>query len=263
MRVHGDSANREWQRMLGWVLDHGEPIESRGMRASEVQSYSAVVDMRFPVVDVAERKMGHRFRCAEAFWILSGDDRVETIKDYADIAKYSDNGTTFFGAYGPKIVNQLSYVCGILEKDIWSRQAVINIWRENPPRSKDIPCTLSLQFMIRPHVHTWFVDCVATMRSSDAWMGWVYDVFNFSMVSFWIMLDLSFSLDCTLGLGNLYLNTGSQHIYEEHRKQAMKCRVSKDYGVYPAIDSVNIITPGDLMDALRSGRDVPWPPKSI
>jgi len=257
MRIKGGSADMEWQRMLGWVLDHGEHIESRGMRAIEVQSYEAVVDMNLPVVTVRERRMGHRFRCAEAYWVLDGDNRVCTIKDYGDIAKYSDDGLTFFGAYGPKIIGQLVYVVNALLIDIWTRQAVINIWRENPPESKDIPCTLSLQFMVRPHMNHWNLDCVATMRSSDAWMGWVYDVFNFSMVSLYVMLSLC--ADYTLQLGNLYLNTGSQHLYDKHVDPAIICRASKDIGEYDDISSHGINNPSDLMNTLCSGRNIQWP----
>ena len=51
---------------------------------------------------------------------------------------------------------------------------------------------------------------IATMRSSDTWLGWPYDVFNQSMTAAWIALET----DKNLRLGKLVLNCGSQHLYK-------------------------------------------------
>ena len=57
---------------------------------------------------------------------------------------------------------------------------IINIWRENPRSSKDIPCTLSLQFFLREASDQLWLHTIATMRSNDAWLGVPYDTFNFN-----------------------------------------------------------------------------------
>jgi thymidylate synthase len=161
--------------------------------------------MENPYIDIPTRKIGSKFRAAEAAWILSGDNRVSTIKKYSkQIKEYSDDGDYFAGAYGPPFRDQLPYVLNTLRADSHSRQALINIWRPRPYASKDIPCTVSLQFLIRDSR----VNCVATMRSSDAWLGWVYDVHNFSCISAFIALHLN------VGIGTLYLTAGSQHLYD-------------------------------------------------
>jgi hypothetical protein len=134
----------------------------------------------------------------------------------------------FDGAYGPRVVDQLRYVVDCLWKDPMSRQAVMEVWRPNPRESLDIPCTLTLQWLIRDGK----LHCIDSMRSSDAWLGWVYDVFSFSMLSSCILLMLSERAKKTLavmstesgnwdyykmvadtGLGTLYLVTGSSHLY--------------------------------------------------
>jgi hypothetical protein len=47
----------------------------------------------------------------EAAWMLRGKNDVATVSKYAGaITRFSDNGITFFGAYGPKIIDQLPYV---------------------------------------------------------------------------------------------------------------------------------------------------------
>lgn len=203
-------ADDVWLQLLDRINRYGEPHSPRGKGTLEILGQQTVVDMRFPIVTVPDRKMGYRFMAAEAAWILSGDNRVSTISPFSrNISNFSDDGETFFGAYGPKIMDQLAYVVKTLEHDPDSRQAVINIWRENPPQSKDIPCSISVQFLIRNNK----LHCQYTMRSSDAWLGWVYDVFNFSMLSGVVLIALG-ELFPQLELGFLTLTAGSQHLYD-------------------------------------------------
>jgi thymidylate synthase len=147
---------------------------------------------------------------AEAWWILTGQNKLETIQRYSkQIKEFSDDGIFFMGAYGPKVVDQLPYILDSLVKDPSSRQAVLSIWRERPRSSRDIPCTLTLQFFIRDsRLH-----CCANMRSSDIWLGWPYDVFNFSMISKYLV-ELLNKDEELISLGNLYFTAGSQHLYD-------------------------------------------------
>ena len=97
---------------------------------------------------------------------------------------------------------------------------MINIWRERPEDTKDVPCTVSLQFMIRNNR----LHCFDTMRSSDIWLGSPYDVFNMS--SRYILLYLKsideVAIDHDIELGNLYLTAGSLHLYEENVKKSFQ-----------------------------------------
>lgn len=213
------SADKAWVKDLEYVLSYGNRVSPRGMPVYESIAYQSVISMVNPIILNNERKLGYRFMAAEAAWILSGDNRVDTIRPYSkDIAQFSDDGVTFFGAYGPKIYNQFPYIVNTLQKDIHSRQAVINIWREEPGPSKDIPCTLSLQFLLRDGV----LHCVASMRSSDLWLGHPYDIVNFSAVSFALLLQLNKVFEHggedKIKLGYLFLTAGSKHIYERNRE---------------------------------------------
>lgn len=204
----------KWVEDLSQVFRFGDRVKPRDMLIFEIMAYQSILSMATPIIQNPNRKLGYKFMAAEAAWILSGDNRVKTIAPYSRvISQFSDDGEKFFGAYGPKIVGQLPYVIEMLQKDPDTRQALINIWRESPPPSKDIPCTTSLQFLIRNnHIH-----CVATMRSSDLWLGHVYDIFNFSCVAFFILLSLNTARRriglAPLFLGNLFLTCGSKHIY--------------------------------------------------
>jgi thymidylate synthase len=173
--------------------------------------------MKWPVNDYAKRKLGYKFMCAEAWWIMTGQNRLDSIKAFSEsIGKFSDDGEFFFGAYGPRVVDQLMHITKSLTEDHASRQAVLTTWRPNPPSSKDIPCTISLQFIIRDGK----LDCLANMRSSDAWLGVPYDWFNFSMLSGGICILLR-KAGQLIELGTLHFYAGSQHLYE-HNFEAVK-----------------------------------------
>jgi thymidylate synthase len=223
------TATEVWLNLLERLRDFGRESNPRGLKIIEQLAWQTAVDMHYPVVRVPGRQLGWRFLAAEAWWILMGKEDVASIAPYSkEISKFSDDGEYFFGAYGPMIEYQLDYVVNKLLEDSDSRQAVLNIWRENPPATKDVPCTLSLQFLIRDRK----LHCAATMRSSDAWLGWVYDVFNFTMISAMVLLKLrnrwnnneqswagaEYEPIPVDGLGNLYLTMGSSHLYEKHWK---------------------------------------------
>lgn len=208
----------EWLRLLKDVIEYGEKISPRGQNTHELIGLQSRIDMKYPILQVGGRKLGRKFQAAEAAWILDGDNRVASIEPYSkEISKFSDDGKFYFGAYGPKIREQLPYLIKILSSDPDSRQAVLNIWRESPMKSKDIPCTLSVQFLIRNNT----LHCINTMRSSDLWLGWPYDVFNFSMLSSYLILIFRDLMDWNLELGSLALTAGSGHLYERNWEDAI------------------------------------------
>jgi len=214
------SANFEWLSELSWAFNKGNDVTPRGQLTKEVLQQTSVIDMRRPVVTLPERKLSTKFLGGEAYWILSGDNRVETIAPYnKNIVNYSDDGVTFFGAYGPRILSQLDYVIDKLKSDADTRQAVLTIWRENPPETKDVPCTVAVHFMIRDHK----LNCHVYMRSNDLWLGFPYDVFNFSMLSHLVCCKLNAFVVENGGViiepGMLYHTASSRHIYEQHFEQ--------------------------------------------
>lgn len=229
-------ANVAWKETVDSIRIYGAESAPRGMNILELLGYSSVVDMAYPLVTVKDRKMGYRFAAAEAAWIISGDNRVETIKPYSrDIVIFSDDGEVFFGAYGPKIKAQLRYVVQAFLDDRDTRQAVINIWRESPEKSKDIPCTISVQWLIRNNR----LYCIDTMRSSDIWLGWPYDIFNFSMLSAYLLLILSkYDKFYGLELGTIRLNAGSQHAYERNFEELKKITHLSEVEDYPAFQPI-------------------------
>jgi thymidylate synthase len=213
-----------WVNLVQTVISGGENVTPRQAPCLELIGNQTTVDMTWPILTLPERKLGYKFQAAEAAWILSGDNKLETLLPYSkEMAKFSDDGVTLFGAYGPKFVAQLPYVIHALAHDLKTRQAVVTLWREAPPPSRDIPCTLSLQWLIRNSM----LHCIVSMRSSDIWLGYPYDVFSFSMVSAYILLAIRPTWEMLtnnqlLTLGKLYLTAGSQHLYMSNFDEARK-----------------------------------------
>lgn len=210
-----------WAAHLWNLLINGRLSEPRGLKTLELPQATVDFNMMWPVVTFKERKLHIPFLGGEAYWILSGDDTVAGIAPYnRHIAKFSDDGERFFGAYGPKVVGQLDYVVDKLRDDPQSRQAGLTIWRENPPETKDVPCTVAMFFTIREgklNTHVF-------MRSSDAWLGLPYDAFNFTMVTCVILKRLNVEIfdGFYLEPGTQYLTMANSHIYMEHWAKAQE-----------------------------------------
>lgn len=212
------NCNITWVDMLNDILEDGKPVDVRGFKTLELLHHTIVINMSAPIITVPARKLNYRFMAAEAEWMINGDDKLAPLTKYnKKMANYSDDGITLTGAYGPKIVAQSEYVVRTLLADQSSRQAVLTIWERTPAPSKDIPCTILMQFLIRDS----FMDTHVYMRSSDAWLGVPYDIFSFSVVSTWMLAMYNSLSDCEDVLPrNLYLTAGSRHLYEQHYKAA-------------------------------------------
>lgn len=204
-------ATLEWIYTLEKLVKCGQRVNVRGREIVEVLSNRVVIDMQRPIVSVAKRKLGLGFLFAEAGWILGGKNDVQSIAPFSkQISNFSDDGLFFKGAYGPQVVQQLPYILETLTKDLYSRQAVTSIWKPSPGPSKDIPCTLTYQIMVRGNLVHMFLN----MRSSDVWLGVPYDWFNFTMIAHYVLKYLRKVYPANgLEIGYLYFNAASQHYY--------------------------------------------------
>jgi thymidylate synthase len=183
-----------------------------------------------PIVSQVKRNLSRKFLFAEPWWILTGQRFVSPLAVFnKKMYEFSDDGLTLSGAYGPPIVSQLKYICETLRDDPDSRQAVLTIWERNPRESRDIPCTVAMQFLIRNGL----LNTIVSMRSSDTWLGLPYDIFTFTCVSAFIAIELRERYGMTpVLLGGLQINAGSQHLYDTNHEAAVRClahSVVQDY----------------------------------
>lgn len=129
------------------------------------------------------------------------------IKQYRD---YADGGE-IFGGYGPRLfewrgLNQMARVTEVLRNKPDSRQAVIQLF-DAPDlvgEHRDIPCTCTLQFMLRRNKLHMFTN----MRSNDVFLGLPHDCFCFTMIQEIIASTLS------VELGSYKHAVGSLHLYD-------------------------------------------------
>jgi thymidylate synthase len=249
---------KTWLQTVYHVIHEGALSLPRGKLTRELLHHTIIVDQRRPVLCVPQRSLSYRFMAAEAYWILTGDDRVATIAPYnSRIAEFSDDGERFFGAYGPKIQAQLPYVVSKLLLDPDTRQAGLTIWRESPPATRDVPCTIAIFFNLRGdklNLHVF-------MRSSDVWLGVPYDVFNFSMLGHLVCGMLNRARKPQVIPGKLFLTAASSHLYESNWSDARAClgdlvllgTPKPQPGTPPELFSGE----GDLAQALKELRDAP------
>jgi thymidylate synthase len=171
---------------------------------------------RLPHIEA--RNFSLSYFVAETLWYMSGENSTAWISRYAPFWKdISDDGVTANSAYGARIfrrhdrigssqIIQWDYVKDELRKDPDSRRAVIHIRTpdDSVHASKDVPCTLALQFFIREsklHLHV-------NMRSSDIILGIAYDVPAFTTMQEVLANELG------VELGEYVHTSNSLHCYE-------------------------------------------------
>jgi thymidylate synthase len=131
---------------------------------------------------------GTLFSClGELLWYLAKTNALEFVAFYLPkYEKSSDDGKTIYGGYGPRLFcmdeanDQVANVTSLLRKKPGTRQAVIQLFKATDiiEEHKDVPCTCTLQFMIRGQRLHMFTN----MRSNDAFLGLPHDVFAFTML---------------------------------------------------------------------------------
>lgn len=199
-----------WARLAEQTVHNGLWVTSRNGGAREIIDGHGYFNMRWPLLNQCFRKLGYSFAVTEALWILGGYDSLSVFPEIdKHLSRFSDDGLRLDGAYGPKWKAQKDYALQTLLNASDSRQAVITFWQPNPTRSKDIPCSISLQFLIRQgRLHA-----IYTMRSSDLWLGFPYDMFTFTMLTTWMALSLR-SAGMPIELGYMFYRAGSMHLYD-------------------------------------------------
>lgn len=205
--IEGENVASVWGQLIQHL--HYAPIVSpRSKPTKELLGVQLKInDLQNNVLVCDKRNLNYRFMVAEWLWIAKGRDDVAGVARYnSKIKEFSDDGVKFAGAYGPRLAPQWEWVKKKIEQDANTRQAIASIWTPNPASSKDIPCTLNFQFLYRDER----LNCIATMRSSDVWLGLPYDIFNFSM------LTNTLANEMKLKPGWLQMNLGSSHWYQEH-----------------------------------------------
>ena len=214
-QISESNISAAWLSLLHKLIN-GAYIKPRNIPCFELTNVQ--INVRNPLHNLIEhphRNLSYRFAVAEWLWIYFGLNDLKTIERYNPRMKeFSDDGVILSGAYGPHISLQWFRIINKFIEDRETRQAVISIYDNTKVKenTKDIPCTLSIQFLCRKNC----LKTIVNMRSSDAWLGLPYDFFSFSMLANLMSHELK------MDLGDITFNLGSSHLYESNLIQAKK-----------------------------------------
>ena len=200
-----------WYEKLEQIHKAGFVDESRdGKVVGEfINAITVIEDPTRNIVESNIRKLNKRYMIGEMLWYLSANNNLSAIQNYTKAwDRMSEDGKTVNSNYGHKIhkfygFDQWEFVKSVLKKDPLSRQAVIHI-KDPGIHKKDTPCTICLQFLIRDNK----LHMTVYMRSNDIWMGFPYDVFNFTCYQIRMAMELG------VGIGTYTHIAGSLHLYE-------------------------------------------------
>ena len=156
----------------------------------------------------------------ELLWYLSGRDDLEFIQYYLKrYDKSAEPDGTIHGAYGPRLfdsqgINQVEEIISLLKRKSSSRRAAIQIFEARDLLSdyNDIPCTCTMQFMVRQNR----LNMIVFMRSNDAYRGLPHDIFAFTMLQEIIARSLE------VELGTYKHSVGSLHLYDYDAEKAQR-----------------------------------------
>lgn len=156
------------------------------------------------------RNLSMKYAIGELLWYLSGNNNLSEIQKYTSAwDRMSDNGVTVNSNYGWCIrhkygFDQWEYVRNLLKEYPETRQAVIHIKTADDANSYDVNCTVCLQFFIRDGK----LYATTYMRSNDIWMGFPYDVFQFTC------MQILMSMELGVEIGTYTHIAGSLHLYK-------------------------------------------------
>jgi thymidylate synthase len=202
------------------ALKHGVAVKTS--RGDTIELGSVLLRLSNPRARLSHtEKKGKVFSgLGELLWYLARSNELKFIAYYLpQYEEDSEDGKTLYGAYGPRMFdlrghNQIQNIVELLTEKPESRRAVVQLFdaEDLAARRKEIPCTCSLQFMIRAGR----LNMATVMRSNDAYLGLSHDVFAFTM----IQEILARTLNVELGVYTHFV--GSLHIYTRHRSAVQK-----------------------------------------
>lgn len=213
----GYDGSRMWLDLIKRVKQEGEYTRPRGLHCLELRNVTVVIKSPFNAVPVnTSRRLKLAIGATEHVQLVAGISSVTQLDAASggNFSKFADNGR-LLGAYGPKAYLPLRAAVKSLADDSDTRQAIVPIFGGPAVRgyhrlhARDVPCTISLGFMIRGD----YLHMTTHMRSNDLWLGYPYDVFQFTR--------LQIALAWVLGVepGEYVHQVDSLHLYLSDREK--------------------------------------------
>lgn len=214
--VEGDDINDIWELWYDRLYSMDMANESRDgeVRGEIINAISVLKNPTKNILTSEQRNLSMRYAIGEMLWYMSGNRNLKEIQKYTrGWDRMSDDGVTVNSNYGYCIkekygFNQWDFIKTELKQNPNSRRAIIHIKEPSHYVSKDVNCTVCLQFFIRNDK----LYLTTYMRSNDIWMGFPYDVFQFTN------MQILMSMELGVELGTYTHIAGSLHLYERNVK---------------------------------------------
>jgi thymidylate synthase len=233
-KIKGDCFDEIYEKIVASIVRNPDYVCSpRGSKIKENLAFTfTLTNPRARLLTNSARATNYGFGVGEFLWYWKAQQDLESMVYYNKRMKdFSDDGVTLNSAYGYRMkrmdvgsgLTQWHVAIKTLTEDSDSRRAILHInqphdqWKAAAEGSKDVPCTLSLQFFVRDGK----LDLHAHMRSNDVIWGLTYDLFSFTLFQECMLLELrKHEKFRDLELGKYHHTAGSLHIYERHFDQA-------------------------------------------
>lgn len=187
--------------------NHGDMATPRGLPIREVSPAGVTINYPTCFVTASGRQFYHKVSAVEGLSLIGQIAAPEIVVDVVpNMARYMDQGI-FWGSYGQRTYGDLGMVYDLLRQDPDSRQAVVSIYdsgRDLLRSVRDVPCTLTLQFLLREGR----LNLIVSMRSNDVWYGTPYDFGQF------MLLQHAMATALKVKVGTYTHVVGSLHVYE-------------------------------------------------
>lgn len=214
MQARSDTLDGLLRIVLTGLLEQEELVKAHRGGFKEV--FGACLHLTNPLARLSRSESKGKIYSAlgEFLWYLSGDVKLDFIDYYIPgrFQEESDDQLTVRSGYGDRLrnwhgINQIENVIRVLTESRTSRRAVIQLFDASDivERYASIPCTCSLQFMVRGERLHLFV----TMRSNDAFVGLPHDIFAFTMLQELVARSIG------VPMGEYKHCAGSLHLYED------------------------------------------------
>lgn len=172
-----------YRDVIQYVLKNGKYRSPRGIQTLDAGPTTILVaDTTDALPMGCGRGLKQVIGAVEAVQLIgSFSDPGLTFFASPNFMDFAEDDGQFYGAYGRRIGYQLNNVAFKLENDPDTRQAVITLWDptfDNSPGKRDYPCTVALHFAIIDNK----LEMTTTMRSNDVWLGFPYDIFQFTQL---------------------------------------------------------------------------------
>lgn len=236
---------------------HSAPMVSpRGQQTRElIMASLKIAQPERCILQNPARKISCRYIQKEIDWYLSGTKSVEQIADHARMwSEVADADGTVNSAYGwqlfvqktPIGLTQFEDAVSTLVEDPYSRRAVLNIHQVfHKYETKDVPCTIALQFLVRnSRLHLLVIS-----RSTDFIWGLGNDIPFFVFVQCMLSNALC-KRGLSQSLGSYSHVFGSLHVYGRHFQMLERiCETKTEYRSAPLISVLS----EHARNALREG----------